>query len=88
VYASRMSNVTQRRQQVLVSLKGFQSGDTFNVSCFVIDDFGSQMNAPRSNVQIGSTETIRVGMNGTIDFPHSYPGRTPSLMQLKIVQLV
>ena len=89
VYASRMSNVTQRRQQVLVSLKGFKSGDAFNVSCFVIDDYGgSQMTAPRSNVQIGSTETIRVGMNGTIDFPHSYPGRTPSLMQLKIVQLV
>ena len=87
VYASRMANVTQRRHQVLVRVHGFESGDAFNVSCWVIDDYGgNQMNEPRNNEQIGSTETVIVGTNGTLDLRHSYPGRTPSLMQLKIVK--
>ena len=104
IYSSRMQNATDQRNQILFHFKNMNENVNvnkedateenscvkYNVSCYVIDDNGSDGIA-RNYVQIGTTETIVIDSNGTkgsvVTLPHSFPGRTPSLMRLELLRV-
>jgi len=92
MYVARMKNSMMERSELRVELSNVgAAGDTFDVTCSIIDDQSVPAGVTRACTHVNGTTTTPVTVvvlpNGTVSFPYSYQAATPSLLRLRLVKI-